>query len=89
MSFLIPAQYRGSGAGMRRALSRRWHAVTLLMVLPELVAQRPDRDSEYRGRMSAIAQAVIERIDDEISFDVGNAATDELRCLACLRRVWS
>src|SRR5215212_2660290 len=46
-------------------------------VFAELVAQRADRDAEDLRGMRAVAEAVVERIEDEVLLDLGDGASDE------------
>lgn len=46
-------------------------------ILLELVAQRAERDPENLRRMGAVAEAMIERVENEIALDVGDGAPDE------------
>jgi hypothetical protein len=47
-----------------------------LAVLAQLVAQRADGDAENVGRVRAVAEAMAERVEYEIAFDVGDSAAD-------------
>src|SRR5436190_1210608 len=46
-------------------------------IFVQLVAQRADRDAEDVGGVGAIAEAMLERLQDEIALDVGNRASDQ------------
>src|SRR6202023_3705050 len=46
-------------------------------IFVELVAQGADRDAEDVGGMRAVAEAVLERLEDEVALDVGDRAADE------------
>jgi len=59
-------------AGPRR---RHRHAVAGIFV--ELVAQRADRDAEDVGGVGAVAETVLERLQNEIALDVGDGAADQ------------
>src|ERR1035437_8028590 len=54
----------------RRALSR---------IFVELVAQRADRDAEDIGRMGAVAEAVLERLQDQVTLDLATVRPTRLR----------
>ena len=57
-------------------------------VLFQLVAQRSDRDAEDVGGMCAVAEAVFERLDDQLLFDIGDRPSHEteLRIFAVFSR---
>ncbi len=57
---------------------RNRHALVRIFV--ELVAQRPDRDAEDVGGVGAVAEAVLERLDDEVALDIGDGASDQRPC---------
>src|SRR4051812_6246827 len=46
-------------------------------IFVELVAQRADRDAEDVRRVGAVAEAVLERLQDQVALDVGDGAADE------------
>src|SRR4051794_26202171 len=48
------------------------HAIIGIFV--ELVPQRPDRNSKDVGRVRAVAEAVLERLEDEVALDIGDRA---------------
>src|SRR5215510_7625240 len=57
--------------------ARRGNCQSVGSVFVELVAQRADRDAEDVGRMGAVAEAVLERLEDEVALDIGDGAADE------------
>src|SRR3954454_17128025 len=63
------AQFAAAGRRDRRAVSR---------VFVELVAQRPDRDAEDIGGMGAVAEAVLERLQNQVALDVGDSAAGQM-----------
>jgi len=46
-------------------------------IFVELVAQRADRDAQDIGGVGAIAQAMFQRLQDQIALDVGHRAADQ------------
>src|SRR6202795_4763910 len=46
-------------------------------VFVQLVAQRADRDAEDIGGMGAIAEAMLQRLQDQIAFYVGDCTSDQ------------
>src|SRR6185312_16771090 len=60
-------------SAMRR---RNWGPIGGIFV--ELVAQRTDRDAENIGCVRAIAEAVLERLQDQIPFDFGHGSPDQI-----------
>src|ERR1700693_5058180 len=71
---------RGIGFGWRLRRSahlaavrrRNRHAGRRIFI--ELVAQRADRDAEDVRRMSAVAEAVLERLEDQVALDLRHGA---------------
>src|SRR3977135_1905318 len=61
----------------RLAGPRRRHRHAVPGILVELVAQRADRDAENVGGAGAVAEAVLERLENEIALDVGDGAADQ------------
>ena len=57
-----------AGGGMVNAVAR---------VFVELVAQRADRDAEDVGGVRAVAEAVLQRLQDQIALDVRDRAADQ------------
>ena len=55
------------------------HGDTVAGIFIQLVAQSADRDAENVGRMGAVAEAVFQRLQDEIAFHIGYGAADALR----------
>src|SRR4051812_46205370 len=66
----------GSGAH-HPGLARLGHGGAGRRVFAELVAQRADRDAEDLGRVRAVAEAVVERVEDEVLLDLRDGASDE------------
>ena len=46
-------------------------------IFVQLVAQRADRDAEDVGGMGAVAEAMLQRFQDQIALDVGDGAPDQ------------
>src|SRR5215813_11831599 len=46
-------------------------------IFVELVAQRADRDAEDVGRVGAVAETVLERLQDQLALNVGDGAADQ------------
>src|SRR3984893_4907739 len=73
--------WRGEGEDSRHAAylaaarRRDRHAVGGIFV--ELVAQGADRDAQDVGRVGAVAEAVLERFEDQVALDVGDGAPHE------------
>src|SRR5262245_48693247 len=59
------------------AVPRRRNRHAIVGIFVELVAQRTDRDAEDVGGMRAVAEAVFERLEDQIALDVGDGAADQ------------
>src|SRR4051812_31239511 len=70
------ARARASGAH-HPGLARLRHGSACRGVLAELVAQRADRDAEDLRGVRAVAEAVVERIEDEVLLDLRDGASDE------------
>src|SRR3954451_15441619 len=66
----------GSGAH-HPGLARLGHGGAGRRVLAELVAQRADRDAEDLRGVRAVAEAVVERNEDEVLLDLRDGASDE------------
>ena len=69
----------------------RWDRRAVGCIFVELVAQRPDRDAENVGGMRAVAEAMPQRLKDQVSLDFGHRTADEvagdlLGRHGCLRR---
>src|SRR5580698_6099525 len=58
-------------------VSRRHDMKSRLAVFAELVPQGADRNTEDVRRMRAVAEAMIERVENEIALDIGDRASDE------------
>jgi hypothetical protein len=56
-------------------------------ILLQLVAQRADRDAEDVGGMRAVAEAVVERVEDQSLLDLGDGAADQRALMASA--VWA
>src|SRR5882757_6565266 len=71
----------GSSPSQRDALELVWrrHRDAFLAVLLQLVAQRADRDAEDGRGVGAVAEAVLQRVDDEVALDLGDGAADLAR----------
>jgi hypothetical protein len=52
------------------AAAGRRNGRAVMGVFVELVAQRADRDAEDIGGMGAVAEAVLERLQDEVALDL-------------------
>ena len=63
--------------GDRPLFARGRHEHAFVGVLVELVAQRADRDAEDVGGVGAVAEHVVEGIEDQVALDVGDGAADE------------
>src|SRR5215217_3316693 len=73
-----PARGSADASGAHHpGLARLRHGGACRGVFAELVAQRADRDAEDLRGMRAIAEAVVERIEDEILLDLRDGASDE------------
>ena len=48
-----------------------------ILILVELVAQRADGDPEDIGRMSPVTKTMLQRVDNHVSFNIGNRASDQ------------
>ena len=46
-------------------------------IFVQLVAQRADRDAEDVGSVGPIAEAMLERLQDQVAFDIGDGAADQ------------
>jgi hypothetical protein len=75
-----------SRSGGRRTLSgelplgramRRGDGDSSRGIFVELIAQRADGNAKDVCSMGAIAEALFERLQDQVPFDVGDGATDE------------
>jgi hypothetical protein len=55
-------------------------------VLLELVPQRPDRDAEDGRGVGAVAERVLQGVDDQVALDLGEAAADGRRGALASRR---
>src|SRR5271155_5400824 len=71
--------------GMRSARETRftglWHLQARIAIFAQLVAQRADRNAEDVGGVRAVAQTMIERIQNEIALDIGDRTSNEAaRC---------
>src|SRR3984893_3616680 len=75
------APWSGEGEDSRHAAylaaARRWYRHAVGGIFVELVAQGADRDAEDVGRVGAVAEAVLERLQDEVAFHVGDRAADQ------------
>src|SRR5262245_4208330 len=73
--------YYSPFAQLRRAAdlaaARRRHRHSVGRIFVELVAQRADRDAEDVGGVRAVAETVLERLQNEITLDVSDGATDQ------------
>src|SRR6266851_5405757 len=56
---------------------RRWDGNAFLAIELQLVAQRADRDAENGRGMGAIAEAMLQRLDDEVAKHIGDGAADQ------------
>src|SRR3546814_6110538 len=68
-------QSEGAISGVCRRLGRR-HADALVGILPQHVAQRPDRYAEDGGRVRPVAEAVAQRADAEVALDGIDSSAD-------------
>src|SRR5579863_2515397 len=66
---------RGSAARLATAGRRYRQAVGGIFI--KFVAQRADRDTQHIGGMGAIAEAMLERLQDEVALDLGHSAADK------------
>ncbi len=48
-----------------------------LAVFAQLVAQGPDGNAQKLGRMGSVAEAVAQRLKDEMPFNIGQGSADE------------
>ena len=77
------ADQPGGRCSGRRAHGSAWAAArrrdrhTLVAILAQLVAQRADRDAEDVRCMGAIAERMVQRVEDQITLDVGDRASDQ------------
>src|SRR5262249_26317400 len=55
----------------------RGHADAVGRIDRELVAQRADRDAQNICGMGTVAEAVLERLQDEVAFDLGDGSTND------------
>src|SRR5262249_8748047 len=70
---------RDSGGSLEwLAAVRRWNGCAVGGIFVELVAQRADRDAEDISRVRAIAEAVLERLQNQIALDLGHGAADQV-----------
>src|SRR5262245_7839393 len=80
------------------ATMRRWDGRAVRCIFIELVAQSPDRNAENVRRMSAVAEAVPQRLKNQIALDFGHRAANQiagdllgghggLRCDICSARL--
>src|SRR5205814_5386903 len=58
-------------------LVRRRDGDAFLAVELQLVAQCADRDAENGRGMGAVAEAMLQRLDDEVALDIGDGAADQ------------
>ena len=68
---------RQSFSSRRLASWRRRNAQALVGILLQLVAQRADRNAENVRGVRPVAQAMRQRLEDEILFDVRNRASNQ------------
>src|SRR5687767_14113285 len=59
-------------------LARLRHANARLRIIPQLVAQGADGDAENIGRVGAVAQAMIERVEDEVALYIRDRTADQV-----------
>src|SRR4051794_18922496 len=57
--------------------ARRRDRYAAVGIFVQLVAQRADRDAENVGGMGAVAQAMFQRLQDQIALDIGDGAADQ------------
>src|SRR6185437_3225350 len=81
----VPGFFCGHSAA--RALRRAAHRLAAVRrrdrravgcIFVELVAQRANGDAEDVGGVRAVAEAVLERLQDEVALDLGDGAADEV-----------
>ena len=53
------------------------HGHAFLPVLLQLVAQGADRDAEDVGGVGAVAEAMLQGLEDQVALDIGDGAADE------------
>src|SRR5215470_14070994 len=80
---------RSAGDAAHLATARRWDGDTVGGVFIELVTQGPDRNAEDVGRMRAVAETMLEGLEDEVALHIRNGASDQRAgdLLGCERRV--
>src|SRR5579863_4920118 len=66
-----------SREALAAAVPRRRYRQAIGGVFVELVAQRTDGDAEHVGGVGPIAEAVFERLQNEIALDLGDGAADQ------------
>src|SRR5262245_6052414 len=68
---------RGLYRHARLAAAGRRHRHAVAGIFVELVAQRADRNAENVRGVGAVAQAMLERLEDQVALDVGDGAADQ------------
>src|SRR5437899_8332219 len=78
-----PAAPRNDGGGSANtdplifAGARRRDRQSAVGIFVQLVAQRADRNAQDVRSMGAIAEAMLQRLQNEIAFDVGHRTSDQ------------
>ena len=75
----MPSAGRASAQAPSLHVARRRDGDAFLAVLLQLVAQRADRDAEDVGGVGAVAEAVLQRVEDQVALDIGDGAADRPR----------
>jgi hypothetical protein len=55
----------------------RWHRNTGLGIFLQLVAKGPDRDAQDRCSMGPVSETVVQGVDDQMLFDLGDGQADK------------
>ena len=75
--FFFAAESRGALKRFAAVWRRDGRAVGGILV--ELVAQRTDRDAKNIGGMGAVAETMLQRLQDQVALDFGHGAPDQMR----------
>jgi hypothetical protein len=55
----------------------RWHSNTGFGIFFQLVAKGPDRDAQDGGGMGPVSETVVQGVDDQVLFDLGDSQADK------------